>query len=101
MLKNIECRQIIGRFAYGVLFFISFIYAQSPDTLWCRTYGGAGTTEWANCLHVTPDSGYIAAGRIDGFLDWDIFVVKTDSAGDTPGPKYTVVIQSILFFRLT
>lgn len=54
------------------------------DTLWTRTYGG-DKSEWGNSIEITPDNGYIMTGMTEtygpGF--WDVWVVRTDSLGDT------------------
>ncbi len=58
--------------------------AQSPDTLWTRTYGGPGF-EYARSLDQTTDGGYIIAGGTQplGSDRGDVYIVKTDSLGDT------------------
>ena len=54
------------------------------DTLWTRTYGGSGR-EWCRSVQQTHDNGYILAGHTTSFGagDRDIYLVKTDSLGDT------------------
>jgi uncharacterized delta-60 repeat protein len=54
------------------------------DTLWTRTCGGNGD-DVARSVHQTSDGGYVAAGYTSSFGmgDWDFYVVKTDSLGDT------------------
>jgi outer membrane protein assembly factor BamB len=57
-----------------------FAYAQAPDTLWTRNYGGPGFDEgWQ--VKNTPDGGYIVAGYSG--VPTDIYLIKTDSNGDT------------------
>jgi hypothetical protein len=60
------------------------VMAQAPDTLWTRTYGGAGH-ESARAVEQTPDGGYLIAGYTDsfGYGDWDFYLIRTDSNGDT------------------
>ena len=55
-----------------------------PDTLWTRTYGGA-STDIARCVQPTSDGGYILTGGTAsyGAGDWNVYVIKTDSLGDT------------------
>lgn len=54
------------------------------DTLWTRTYGGAGRDD-ARYVTQTADGGYIIAGNTFSFgaTDCDYYLVKTDGAGDT------------------
>lgn len=54
------------------------------DTLWSKTYG-----EWygemAYSIKQTQDDGYIIAGFTGSFGNggWDVYLIKTDSVGDT------------------
>jgi hypothetical protein len=59
------------------------LYAQPPDSLWSRTYGGSDNDR-AAALQQTSDGGYIVAGttRSFGAGNYDFWVVKTDSSGD-------------------
>ncbi len=54
------------------------------DSLWARSYGGLGF-EGAYSLDQTSDGGYILTGWTDSFGAGatDVYVVKTDSSGDT------------------
>jgi hypothetical protein len=54
------------------------------DTLWTRTYGGQAGEDAYGLLE-TPDGGYVIVGRTESFgAGWeDIYVVRTDSIGDT------------------
>lgn len=54
------------------------------DTLWTKTYGGLNDEE-AKSVKQTSDGGYILTGFSKSFGDvnGDIYVVKTDSMGDT------------------
>lgn len=57
--------------------------AQPPDTLWTRVYGWSGS-ESGSWIEQTPDKGFIIAGYTSTDLGWlDIWLVKTDSLGDT------------------
>ncbi|MGB7062027.1 MAG: dockerin type I repeat-containing protein [Candidatus Zixiibacteriota bacterium] len=53
------------------------------DTLWARTYGGAGWDQ-GNSVRQTSDGGYIVAGWTDSFGSAiQVYLIKTDSGGDT------------------
>jgi len=56
----------------------------SGETLWTRTYGGSGL-DAANYVDVTADGGFILTGLFDrdGALGGDLWLVRTDSLGDT------------------
>ncbi|GAG88340.1 unnamed protein product, partial [marine sediment metagenome] len=58
------------------------------DTLWTRMYGGAGN-EYSEEVRLTPDGGYIIVGGTDsyGMGACDVYLIKTDSLGDTLGTK--------------
>jgi hypothetical protein len=58
------------------------------DRLWQRWYGGDHSRWWASGYSVqqTSDGGYILAGYISSdpnFHTFDVYLVKTDSSGDT------------------
>jgi len=54
------------------------------DTIWTRTYGGSGD-DLGFSVAQTSDGGYIVAGLTESFGagDYDVYLVKTDSVGDT------------------
>ena len=73
----------------SIILFIVFVYttlvlAQVPDTLWTKTYGGE-EREIGHTVYQTNDDGYIIAGITNSFGvgGEDIFLIRTDSSGDT------------------
>jgi len=56
----------------------------SGDTLWAKTFGGGGD-DYSRQVRQTSDGGYIIAGYTNSFGTgfYDIWLVKTDAAGDT------------------
>lgn len=53
------------------------------DTIWTKTFGGA-ELDCGNSIKVTDDNGYIIAGYTYSFgRGSDVYLVKTDSNGDT------------------
>jgi len=74
----------------GIVLFLfsSNLFAQVPDTLWTKTFGGADY-DWGYSVQQTSDGGYIIAGYTESFgvgLE-DIYLIKTDSIGDTMWTK--------------
>jgi len=57
--------------------------AQTPDTLWTRTYGGPGN-DYVYDLKQTSDGGYILAGSgVFGTGGPNVYLIKTNADGDT------------------
>jgi hypothetical protein len=55
----------------------------SGDTLWTRTYGGAGD-DYGRSVKQTSDGGYIVAGEYDyGGTNPQVYLVKTNASGNT------------------
>ena len=57
---------------------------EQGDTIWTRTYGGANY-DWGNSVKQATDRGFIIAGYTwsYGAGHADVFLVRTDSLGDT------------------
>ena len=54
------------------------------DTLWTRTYGGS-VSDTGYFVQQTSDGGYVVAGYTNSFGagGYDVYVIKTNSSGDT------------------
>jgi hypothetical protein len=64
------------------------LFAQQPDTLWTRTFGGVGLDIGWKVLQ-TEDGGYAILGLTNSFGagGYDIYLIKTDANGDTEWTK--------------
>ena len=60
------------------------LFAQPPDSLWIRYYGGI-EREWGGKLLLTSDGGFVLVGntRSYGAGDYNVWMVKADTNGDT------------------
>lgn len=69
---------------------------ENGDTLWTRTYGGTINDE-ARSVHQTHDGGYIITGGTMSYAvnAKDIYLIKTDSNGDT---LWTKTFGGIYYF---
>jgi hypothetical protein len=55
----------------------------SGDTIWTRTYGGAGD-DGGGAVQQTSDGGYVVAGWTGSFGNGDqVYLIKTNASGDT------------------
>ena len=59
------------------------VFAQPPDTLWTRTFGG-DSADYCQSVHQTGDGGFIAGGYTKSFGagNYDFCLVKTDAEGN-------------------
>ena len=73
-----------GPYGAGLCDFYLIKTNASGDTLWTRTYGGAGDDEGFS-VQQTQDGGYIIAGRTSSFgaTGYDVWLVRTNVSGDT------------------
>jgi hypothetical protein len=53
------------------------------DTLWARTFSVAGGIDLGYSVKQTTDSGFIVAGANNAFGSSDVYLIRTDSNGDT------------------
>jgi len=70
----------------SILTFCSItVLAQAPDTLWTRTYGSETDNDFGASLLLLPDGGCLIAGTtyMPGAVNSDIYLLRTDSDGDT------------------
>jgi len=54
------------------------------DIIWTKTYGGNGL-DWGYSVHQATDGGYVVLGQTQSFGQgfYDIYLIRTDSFGDT------------------
>ena len=59
------------------------LFAQGPDTLWTRGFGGTGD-DLGQSVQQTSDGGYIVAGHIATVATGDdVYLIRIDANGDT------------------
>ena len=65
----------------ALIFWVFGLFAQEPDTLWTRAYGGSGADK-GTWVRQTSDGGFIVVGLTESF-GTGVYVIKTDQNGDT------------------
>jgi len=67
-----------------IVLFSSSLLAQSTGPLWTKTYGDGGIAHAYSICH-TSDGGFAMAGKFrdSDEAGWDVYLVRTDSDGDT------------------
>jgi len=83
MLKSgLRAMGILATLVYAFCSFL--LFAQGPDTLWARTYGG-GSTDVGNSVQQTSDGGYIITGYTNSYGGGsiDVYLIKVNADGDT------------------
>jgi len=86
-MNNLNHKLSLISIGFLIVFFLSSISGQTPDTIWTKTYGG---TNYDHCSIVlqTLDGGYILGAEtctpdVPGEGVRDIWLIKTDANGDT------------------
>jgi hypothetical protein len=83
-MSNCSLKVIIGLCFMVEVLFSSSLFAQAPDTLWTRTYGGS-STDVGKSVRQTTDGGYIIAGYTNSYGGGsiDVYLIKVNANGDT------------------
>ncbi len=79
-----EQKEIKSLVRITLLLGLSMLFAQPPDTLWTKTYGGA-EVDAGFAIQQTFDGGYIIAGHTISFGAGgvDVWLIKTNENGET------------------
>lgn len=76
--------------------FTALLFAQAPDTLWTKTYGG-DDNDRGYTVKQTTDGGFIIGGETNSFGAEHGYLIKTDEYGDTMWTRtYSGPITSVL-----
>lgn len=81
-MKNLKVIYLVGMIMF--ILNVTNLFAQAPDTLWTKTYGGVSDDEgFSTCQ--TADGGFIIAGRTYSFGtgEYDVYLIRTDANGET------------------
>ena len=72
--------KILYLFGMAILLCGVNLYAQAPDTLWTRIYGGT-EYDYGFSVQQTLDGGYIVTGVTNSFGmgNYDVYLIKTDA----------------------
>lgn len=79
---------------------LSVLFAQIPDTVWTKTYGGMNSDAGLSVIQTSIDNGYIIAGYTESFgagtrdvwllkMDTDTFNVREENISDRSKIKLT------------
>lgn len=76
--------QVRARLIWFILLIGCPLRQAAADTLWTRTYGGPNDDHGCSVIE-TADYGYLITGYTESFGNggFDLYVIKTNSAGDT------------------
>ena len=70
-------------FVVSCVLLTTVAFAQPPDSLWSRVYGGSDD-DWCLDAQQTRDGGYVLAGQTRSFSDiQSAWLVKTNADGDS------------------
>jgi hypothetical protein len=79
-MKDLRVIYLVGMIM--LILNVANLFAQAPDTLWTKTYGGGDDDEgFSTCQ--TADDGFIIVGRTYGTAQYDVYLIKTDENGGT------------------
>ena len=81
MTRSISSKVLF--FTIGIFLNSLFIFAQAPDTLWTRTFGGPGY-DVARGIALMEDGGFLVAGttKWDADKPYSVWVFKVDADGN-------------------
>jgi hypothetical protein len=81
MKKKLKKKYLLG---VTILFCVTSLFAQSPDTLWTKTFGGLENDE-GFAVQQTSDGGYIITGYTESFGvgPRNVYLIKTYANGNT------------------